>query len=216
MTQQDDLTRADLDDIETVRSEALRKLGRNVVNFARLESALKSLHASVNISGPPRKLLKIKQSRISLTHKKTFGDVMTLFSNSLLREERSPECLPERLIEPHLSLSLKVDEDKGGSQQFLHSLRKLVKERNFLLHHRLAELDSKSVASYRSLIEYLDEQQSRILPMLDFLCDIGDLLQASHIELESYLKTHLARSLLADYSFEAQQQDPPDPPPLSL
>jgi hypothetical protein len=30
-------------DIETVRAEALRKLGRNVVNFAKIEAGLKLL-----------------------------------------------------------------------------------------------------------------------------------------------------------------------------
>jgi len=215
MTHEDKFSRSDLDDLETIRAEALRKLGRNVVNFARLESGLKILLASVNISGGPRELLNIQQNRIRMNRRKTLGEVTSLFSSSLIREEKSSECIPERLDELHFSQSLKIEDDKGSSQQFRHSLRKLVKERNFLIHHRLAELDSTSVTSYRSLIEYLDEQQPRILAQLEFIRDILDLLQASHIEFASYLQGHLSRPQLPDDSCEAQQQDAPDPPPLS-
>lgn len=215
MIHQDDLTRSDSDHLETIRSEALRKLGRNVVNFARLESGLKTLLASVNISGAPRELLKIKQSRIRVNRTKTLGEVARLFSSSLVGEEKSPECIPERLDKPHFSVSLTIQDDKGSSQHFRHSLRKLVRERNCLIHHRLAELDSTSVASYRSLIEYLDEQQPRILAKLEFIGALFDLLKVSHIEFASYLESHLSRSPLTDDSCEAQQQDAPDPPPLS-
>ncbi len=215
MIHQDDFARSDLDHIEAIRSEALRKLGRNVVNFARLESGLKILLASVNISGAPRELIKIKQGRIRANRTKTLGEVLSLFSSSLVTEEKSPECIPERLDKLCFSLSLKIQDDKGSSQHFRHSLRKLVKERNFLIHHRLAELDSTSVASYRSLIDYLDEQQSRILAKLEFIGDLIDLLQTSRIEFASHLESHLSLSPMSGDSCEAQQQDAPDAPPLS-
>lgn len=215
MTHQEDSAKRDLEDIENIRSEALRKVGRNVVNFARLESGLKILLASVNISGAPRELLKIRQSRIRVNRTKTLGEVASLFSCSLLREEKYPECMPEKLDGLHISLSLRIGGDTGNSQQFRNSLRKLVKERNYLLHHRLAELDSTSATSYGSLIEYLDNQQSKLLAKLDFIGDLLDLLQTSQIEFVSYLQSHLSNSPLTGDSSEAQQQDAPDPPPVS-
>jgi len=62
--QPDEPARSGIVDLETIRSEALRKVGRNVVNFARLESGLKTL-LSLCISGAPKELKRKKRRRIA-------------------------------------------------------------------------------------------------------------------------------------------------------
>jgi hypothetical protein len=212
---QDHSATNDLGDLEKVRSEALHKVGRNVVNFAKIESGLKILLASANMSGAPRDLLREQQRRIRDNRKKTLGDLAILFNRSLAREEESPECIPEKLDVIHISLSLRIKDDKGSSKQFRNSLRELVTARNELIHHRLAELDNTSITSYQALIEYLEEQHEKIIAKLEIIGSFLNLLQASHNEFSSYLQSYLSQSSLNDDSREAQRQDATDPPPIS-
>ncbi len=172
--QPDEPAQSGIVDIETIRSEALRKVGRNVVNFARLESGLKIL-LSLCISGAPKELKRKKRRRIQENRSKTLGELARHFSSSLAKGQENLEDIPENLDDIHVSLSFSVGDDKG-SRKFRKSLLELVQERNNLIHHRLAELDSTSVDSYRMLIEYLDEQQKRIIQKLDAIGNLLDLL----------------------------------------
>ena len=210
--QLDEPAQSGMVDIETIRSEALRKVGRNVVNFARLESGLKIL-LSLCISGTPKELKKKKRRRIQENRTKTLGELAMHFSSSLAKGQKGLEDIPENLDDIHISLSFSVGDDKG-SRNFRKSLLELVKDRNNLIHHRLAELDSTSVDSYRMLIEYLDEQQKRIIEKLDAI-GIYDLLDWARNVFAGDPQGQLSKFSLTCDSCEAQQQDPPDPPPMS-
>ncbi|MFN5463411.1 MAG: hypothetical protein ACK5CQ_00010 [Cyanobacteriota bacterium] len=197
-------------DIEIIRTEALRKVGRNVINFARLESGLKIL-LSLCISGTPKELKRKKRRRVKENRVKTLGELAIHFSGLLEKVPEILEDIPENLDDIHISLSYSVGDDKG-SLKFRKSLLKLVKDRNHLIHHRLAELDSTSVDSYRMLIKYLDEQQKRIIEQLD---TIGDLLDLLDLARNVFARDPQGLLSLTYDSCEAQQQDQPDPPPMS-
>ncbi|WP_259726151.1 hypothetical protein [Synechococcus sp. CS-1332] len=211
--QQDEPAQSGMVDIETIRSEALRKVGRNVVNFARLESGLKIL-LSLCISGTPKELKRKKRRRIQENRSKTLGELAMHFGSSLAKGQENLEHIPENLDDIHISLSFSVGDDKG-SRKFRKSLLELVKDRNNLIHHRLAELDSTSVDSYRMLIEYLDEQQKRIIEKLDSIRILLDLLDRACSVFVSDPQGQLSKFSLTYDSSEAQQQDPPDPPAMS-
>ena len=211
--QPDEPARSGIVDLETIRSEALRKVGRNVVNFARLESGLKTL-LSLCISGAPKELKRKKRRRIQENRMKTLGELASHFSSSLAKGQDNLEDIPGNLDDIHISFTFSVGDDKG-SRKFRKSLLELVKERNTLVHHRLAELDSTSVDSYRKLIEYLDEQQKRIIEKLDA---IGNLLYLVDFARNVFVEDpqgQMSKFSLTYDSCEAQQQDPPDPPPMS-
>jgi hypothetical protein len=71
-------------DIETVRAEALRKVGRNVVNFAKIEAGLKLL-LSLNQSEGTAQTIS-EQGRRSQTHpnKKTLGLLVQEFNKKIM------------------------------------------------------------------------------------------------------------------------------------
>lgn len=211
--QPDEPAQSGMVDIETIRTEALRKVGRNVVNFARLESGLKIL-LSLCISGTPKELKKKKRRRVQEIRAKTLGKLAIHFSSSLAKVPEDLEDIPENLDDIHISFTFFVGDDKG-SLKFRKSLLKLVKDRNHLIHHRLAELDSSSVDSYRMLIKYLDEQQKRIVKQLDAIGDLLDLLDLARNVFARDPQGQLSEFSLTYDSCEAQQQDPPDPPPMS-
>jgi hypothetical protein len=200
----------DLNNLEKVRKEALQKIGRNVVNFARLEAALKLLLSFANNSGTPRELARKQQDNIKQHSKKSLGIIAELFNISLIKEETKTKCIPEILDEIHISMSFgfKYDND---SKQFQKSLKKLVSERNDLIHHRLAKLDSTSIQNYKDLIEYLDEQHIKIIDKLKTIGCFIDHLKAIPNELEKIYQSYLTESPLIDDTLEAQQQEPPGP-----
>jgi hypothetical protein len=73
MASLDNQTINDFTNLEKVRQEALQKIGRNVVNFARLEAALKLLLSFANNAGTPSELARKQQDNIKQHSKKSFG-----------------------------------------------------------------------------------------------------------------------------------------------
>ena len=203
-----------LDSLEKVRSEALQKVGRNIINLAKIEAALKLLLASINIAGSPKELLKKQQHSIKANRKKTLGEIAIMLNRSLEREAENPMRIPETLDEIHILLSVRIENDKVSSKQFQKSLKELVKDRNDLIHHRLAELDDTSTMSYKLLIEHLDGQHTKIIAKLEMIRSFFDLLETSHKELVNILESYLTQSPPNDDSIEAQHQDAPGPPPM--
>jgi hypothetical protein len=209
MASLDNKTINDLTNLEKVRQEALQKIGRNVVNFARLEAALKLLLSFANNAGTPSELARKQQDNIKQHSKKSLGIIAELFNSSLIKEANT-ECIPEKLDEIHISLSFGFKYDKD-CKQFQKSLMKLVSERNDLIHHRLAKLDSSSIQNYKDLIEYLDKQHTKIIGNLKIIECFFDHLKAFPNELEKILNSYLMESPLNDDTLEAQNQDPPGP-----
>jgi hypothetical protein len=168
MTSQDSTAINGLSNLEKVRNEALHKIGRNVVNFAKLEAALKLLLSFANIAGTPRELVRMQQDNIKQHSKKSLGMIAELFNSSLIKEETNEQYISEILDEFHISLSFGFEND-NDSKQFQKSLMKFVSERNDLIHHRLAKLDSTSIQNYKDLIEYLDQQHIKIIDKLKII-----------------------------------------------
>ena len=64
-------------DLEAVSTEALRKLGRNILNFSKLEAGFKLLLSVSRIEGTTttiRDNIKAKQSQASPANTRRFGD----------------------------------------------------------------------------------------------------------------------------------------------
>jgi hypothetical protein len=210
MTNLDSPAIHDLSNLEKVRKEALQKIGRNVVNFAKLEAALKLLLTFTKSAGTPRELVRKQQDIIKENSKKSLGAIAKLFNSTLIKKETNTKFNPEKLDEIHISLLFGFENDKD-SKQFQESLMKLVRERNDLIHHCLAKLDITSIQNYKDLIEYLDEQHTRIIDKLKLIECFFDHLNAFPNELEKILNSYLMESPLNDDTLEAQNQDPPGP-----
>ncbi|PHQ34797.1 hypothetical protein CEE69_13060 [Rhodopirellula bahusiensis] len=149
-------------------AETLQKIGRNVVEFQKMEGMLKILLASIDsdtVSGEPKTL---PANRHELVSKKTLGTV----SRDLLEKIFSEPLEPGQLShgEKHrLSYQFRI----GGSSEFVSQIKesfdKIVKERNELIHHRLVDFKPSFDESCERLISYLDSQYGRLEPLLDFL-----------------------------------------------
>ena len=161
-------------DLEAVSTEALRKLGRNILNFSKIEAGFKLLLSVSRIEGTTitiRNNIKTKQRKL---HTQTLGALITEFTRSVCRDVEEAEP-PKRLTKPWLSLSLNIT--PTHSDEWQQALRTLVEERNSLIHHDLADIDVTSIEDYRNLINLLDEQNPRLIAELDNLQLVAGFVQ---------------------------------------
>jgi hypothetical protein len=156
-------------DIEVVRTEALRKLGRNIVNFSKIEGTLKYLLSVTQIEG----LSTSTRNRFVDNYKKfrelTLGRLVGKLHNTVLVDDSQSEPQLDS-SELGMSLSFKVsysDSDFLTAQK--QALSDIVAERNKLIHEDLALLDTSSIEDYYELISFLDEQNPRLLAHLEEL-----------------------------------------------
>lgn len=173
-------------DIETVRSEALRKVGRNVVNFQKVEACLKFLVVASRISGTPTTVAERISQDASTVRRQSLGD-LTKSLNRRIFDGKDEPVAPQDLSELWASISLTVDGDPDWISQRKQALKKLVEERNRLIHHDLARFDYDSVQSCRQLTELLDAQNPRILEQLSTLKTIIDTLKLHMAELQAWV-----------------------------
>jgi hypothetical protein len=153
-------------DIAVVRAEALRKIGRNVVNFSKIETAFKYLLSVNQFEGTE----PISEERLR-DSKKTLGSLVREVSESILGDANQPESeLTADSSRTRISFSFKVTYSNADSlEEQKLALSSIVAERNKLIHQDLAFLDTSSVKSCQELISLLDEQNSRLLAHLEEL-----------------------------------------------
>ncbi len=176
-------------DIEVVRTEALRKLGRNIVNFSKIEGTLKYLLSVTQIEGLSTSTRNRFVDNYERFRKHTLGMLVGKFHDTVLVDDSQSEAQLDS-SELGMSLSFKVsysDSDCLNAQK--QALLDIVAERNKLIHQDLAPLDTSSIEDYYKLISLLDEQNPRLLAHLK---ELGWML-TSFIEgpkdLKSFIKS---------------------------
>ncbi|BCU13686.1 hypothetical protein [Microcystis aeruginosa] len=156
-------------DIEVVRTEALRKLGRNIVNFSKIEGTLKyllSVTQSEELSTSTRNQFVDNYERF---RKQPLGYLVGKLHNTVLVDDSQSEPQLDS-SELGMSWSFKAtysDPDFLTAQK--QALSDIVAERNKLIHEDLALLDTSSIEDYYKLISFLDEQNPRLLAHLEEL-----------------------------------------------
>jgi len=156
-------------DIEVVRTEALRKLGRNIVNFSKIEGVLKYLLSVTQIDGLSTSTRNRFVDNYERFRKHTLGTLVGKLHDTVLGDDRQSKPQLDS-SELGMSLSFKVT---YGDSDFLNAqkqaLSDIVLERNKLIHEYLAPLDTSSIEDYYKLISLLDEQNPRLLAHLEEL-----------------------------------------------
>lgn len=174
-------------DIEVVRTEALRKLGRNIVNFSKIEDILKYLLSVTQIQGLSTSTRNQFVDNHERFRKHTLGKLVQKLHDTVLVDDIQSEAQLDS-SELGMSLSFKVsysDSDFLTAQK--QALSIIVLERNKLIHQDLALLDTSSIEDYYKLISLLDEQNPRLLAHLE---ELGWML-TSCIELVKDLQSFI-------------------------
>ena len=98
-------------ELEKVKNEVLRKIGRNMILFQQMERMLKYLITNGNVSGYISEIKANKEQRAETIHKQTMGQLVGQFlEDTHLGCDESIEE-PEELKEAYLTLNFKVECD---------------------------------------------------------------------------------------------------------
>lgn len=154
------------EDIEELKNEVLRKIGRNVVLYQQFEVMLKLLVTHGNFSGYACDLAEIKEQQKAKVMRHTLGQVAGQFLENTHGEYKETEGeLPElREKKMHMSFSFKIQSDEELYLLTKANLAKIIQERNDLIHQFVLNFNLNAIESLIEAEIYLDAQREALLP----------------------------------------------------
>lgn len=156
-------------DLTPLTDEALKRIGRNLVNFQKIERMLKFLIANGKINGPIKELTALHEKRHSETRRTTMGLLAGRFVDEILTDAGDLDNEVAEITEPWFRHKIRFEQDPQESEQLRDGLRSLVEQRNELVHHLFPAWDTDSIQAARELIQRLDEQREQLIPVFDRL-----------------------------------------------
>jgi hypothetical protein len=181
--------------------DALRKVGRNVVNFQRLEQALKALVRlssytdSQSRSGPifPRQTKRLKRAGLA--------EAANQFNRAFYDEAVTTKASILSTV-VRFSSTFRLEPD-ANTQSRRKELVALARERNRLIHNDLVSIDFFSESVCVALSERLDAQNLRILDYLEFVRSVRDTQVMMLQELVAFVESDEFLTVGASDEFDA-------------
>jgi hypothetical protein len=174
-------------DLSAIRDEVFQKIGRNLVNFQKIELMLKHLIANGAVSGYMSELKQIQEKKLEGVKKKTLGTLVGEFVETTFQSgDSSPEPTAE-LNEPYFSFSFSVGADADFYESKKRELKSLVDDRNDLIHHLLPRFNPESIDSCLEIRDYLDQQRERLIPEYEYLKSVIESLEEGRMASAAYL-----------------------------
>lgn len=167
------------------RDEVLRKIGRNLVNFQRMEAMLKYLNANQCLSGTVSDFAEISAKARKEASKMPMGRLAEEFVRSVYSSHETTEQRDSDSAS--VMFSFRIEADAALVAERKKALRAVVRERNKLVHQWLTTFDPSSPESCQKLGAALDEQDAGVLPEFEILRSIVRTLRESQLEATQYL-----------------------------
>ena len=168
---------------------ALRAVGRNVLDFQRLEKILKDLTLRAPISEPIEKIEAVMESRRGKIARMPLGAAVKAWIGATSNphvQQTEPVCADEIVVTFWFdSSALKRNLEERAAE-----LNALAVERNALIHQELTQVDFTSEFECRALIERLDAQNVRLRKQIE---ELGRILE-QHRTLSDWLNSDEGQS----------------------
>lgn len=154
---------------QSALDETLKKIGRNVLNFQRMEAMLKFLISHSRLQGAASELQSNHEKAVDAVSMQTMGNLVKNFVTSVYSESNLEPERPLDNEQAWFSFSFTVETDEASIEQRKAALASIVQERNALIHQMLGQLDHTSAESCRQLNDVLDKQAERVRPEFEAL-----------------------------------------------
>jgi hypothetical protein len=158
-------------ELKALQDKVLLEIGRNVFNLQKMEAMLKSLVLLANSSFPAGDAANAIKKRQKAVSKMPMGRLVDDFVRSVHPGKRKSDQQTRDSAERTFDISVRFD-DAAFVKELERALRKVVKERNELIHKKLAGFNPGSSESCRCFAEDLEEQRQRIKPRFEALVAI--------------------------------------------
>jgi hypothetical protein len=143
------------------RDDVLRKIGRNIVNFQKIEQLLKGVILFTRLSGYVSDLESNHKQNAEEIHSQPMGLLVKKYFDHIYSDASTTTAISDEITEPYISISLGISADAAFIENKKAALKALVDERNELVHHLLLRLDLLSIQSCLEMGKVLDEQRER-------------------------------------------------------
>jgi len=143
------------------RDRAFRAIGRNVANFQRLETALKTLLSFERTVGRLSQIQSQIDARVEKRKKATLGGALGEWL-ALAKPKAPAKAETPDLFEPWVEISFGMEIDREYFDENAVELESLAKERNRLIHEQLMFVNFDSEEGCTELVKVLDAQNERI------------------------------------------------------
>jgi len=153
----------DSTELISARDDVLRKIGRNVVAFQKMEVMMKFLIANHKIEGLPDRLQESLDKNRSEVDMETMGALVNKLFRTVIpagSKSDNDQYTDDRLW----TVSFRVDMDATARSERKDGFESVVNERNKLIHQQIGNLDTRSLQSCLALAETLDTQRDAIEP----------------------------------------------------
>ena len=174
-------------DLGELRDHVLRKIGRNVVNFQKMEGMLRILNAQQDLSGSLTEIGTIAKEASKSVAKRPMGRLVEAFVRSAYSSVTPGAQADQASDETRVTFSLRIESDSEVSKERKKALSRLVAERNKLIHRWLAAFDPNSIESCKELAIALDEQHAKVWPEFEILKSFVLALREHHEEVRRYV-----------------------------
>jgi len=165
-------------DLKSQQSEALRKVGRNVLYFQRMEAMLKFLVSRSELEGDsPEELKEHHGQRVEAISRNTMGTLVNSLFSSVFTSSDAAEDVTRKLSEKRFSISISLKSTPESIEQQRAALERIVEERNQLIHQMLSIFDHTSIESCQQLGSVLDAQLDQLRPQYENLLQLVDALR---------------------------------------
>jgi len=176
-------------ELEAVRNEVLRKIGRNMLLYQQVEHMFKYLVANGRIEGYASELKANHKRRVETISKQTLDATVGQYLEDNRTVNGQINSDPVDLKEAHFSFTFKLDIDAVYYEKRKDALASLVAERNELIHHLLPRLYPETIERWLETEKLLDAQREKLLPEIKHLKSMVDALQEGRKELAEYLRS---------------------------
>lgn len=177
-----------------LRNVVFRKIGRNLVNFQKLELALKFIIVRSDLRGYASEAAKVLRDKEKVVDRKALGWLVQDFFKTIYSNHSCDDGPADERDEAWMSISLRLESNEDSIRDRKRQLRELVEERNLLVHRLLPDFDPESAESEK-LICRLDEQVDRMEPHYESLRGIIGNMQAAQQEILKLLEAELRESV---------------------
>jgi hypothetical protein len=144
------------------RNEAFRRLGRNLYLFQLIEHQLKHLVVHTAMDGHIAELPKTLATKSKRARKSSMGTLADQFTSAVFSGEENGRVHPTDPNMPWFSFAFRIESDEQFVQQRKKEMRRLVRERNKLIHTSAADIRPDDTDKWIGLGVFLDEQRAEL------------------------------------------------------
>ena len=174
--------------------EVLKRIGRNMLNFQRMEAMLKLLISRSRLEGTTEELRANHDKAVDDVSRQTMGNLVKRFVSSVYGGSEETASSEVENDQVWFSFSFKIEASPEEIERRRAMLNTIVEERNVLVHQMLGQFDQTSVESCQRLGALFDAQAEKVRPEYEALRSLLVAQKEGREAAVSAMAEHLEKS----------------------